>query len=164
MEFLFSGQLVGILVSALGVLFIAYMRKGRKDTGKQDSMPEAYLVDVKRATDKREYKIKDRVTTIGRTKGKDVNLCIAKNTISSSHAQIECKNGNFYLTDLRSRNGTYLNNEKGKVTGEVYIRNGDIITFDEYIFKFVVVDRERQAAGHTDRESYNYTIMRNPTD
>ena len=163
MEFLFSGQLVGILVSALGVLVIAYIRKGRKDMG-QESTPEAYLVDVNRATDKREYKIKNKVTTIGRMGGKDVNLCIAKNTISSSHAQIEYRNSKFYLTDLRSRNGTYLNNEKEKVASEVYIRDGDIITFDEYIFKFVVLDRQRQAARHTDRESYDYTILRNPTD
>jgi len=164
MDFLFSGQIVGVLISALGVLFLFYMRRGQRDTGEQDSTPEAYLVDVKYVTDKREYKLKDTVTTIGRTKKKDANLCIAKNTISSPHAQIEYRNGNFYLTDLRSRNGTYLNNEKEKITGEIYIRNGDIITFDEYMFRFVVADKKKQAAGHTDKESYSHTIMRDPTD
>ena len=92
MESLFSGQLVGILVAVLGVLLIAYMRQGKKD---QDSVTEAYLLDMRNATGQREFKIDQNLTTIGRLNGKSTDICIARNTISEAHAQIEYRNGNF---------------------------------------------------------------------
>ncbi len=164
MEPLFSGQLVGILVSALGVLLIVYMRKGRGYEKDRRGAIEAYLVDMQNTTGKRDYRINGNVTTIGRMSGEDIDMRIARNTISAPHAQIECRNGNFYLTDLRSRNGTYLNGGKEKIISAVYLKDGDIITFDKYMFKFVVPDKKERKTNQTDRELHNHTIMRASAD
>ncbi len=160
---LFSGQLVGILSSVLGVLLIVYIKKGREYEKDRFGAIEAYLVDMQNITDKEDYRIDRNVTTIGRMSGKDIDMRIARNTISASHAQIEHRNGKFYLTDLRSRNGTYLNGEKEKITSEVYLMDGDTITFDKYMFRFVVPDKERKA-NQTDGELHGNTIMRTSVD
>ncbi len=116
MEFLHSGQLAGVFTVFLGILFIVYLRQNRRYGTGQDWIPEAYLVDLKNVTGKEEHRITKRVTTIGRIKGDNVDICIDGNTISSEHARIEYKNGSFYLTDLRSRNGTFLNRSEERIS------------------------------------------------
>ncbi len=48
--------------------------------------------------------------TIGRTAGNDIP--INDQQASRSHARIECRDGNFYVLDLNSTNGTYLGNTR----------------------------------------------------
>jgi pSer/pThr/pTyr-binding forkhead associated (FHA) protein len=48
-------------------------------------------------------------------------------TISRQHARIECKGNRFRIIDV-STNGTYIN---GKRIADVYLRDGDVITFSE---------------------------------
>ena len=47
--------------------------------------------------------------------------------ISRKHARIECKGNRFRIIDV-STNGTYIN---GKRIADVYLRDGDVITFSE---------------------------------
>lgn len=161
MEFLYSGRLVDILITAAVILLAARVHKDRKE---QDEDIRAYLLDMDNNTGKTEHKISRKVTTIGRIKGRGVDLCVPKNTVSEQHAQIEYRNGNFYLTDLRSGNGTYLNGSKEGITGQVYLRDGDTITFDKYTFKFVL---SREAKRHVKQPyggAYNRTILKGPSD
>ena len=162
---LYLGQLIGFLTAVLGFLLFAYVRENRRD---QDDVIEAYLLDIKRNTDRKEHRISKKLTTIGRARSRDIDVCIPKGTISELHAQIEYRNGNFYLTDLRSLNGTYLNGAKEKVTGQTYMRHGDIIEFGDCMLKFVVPEKVKQKVRHSYRDSYedlhNRTVFKASSD
>lgn len=71
--------------------------------------------------------------TIGRSKEND--LVVNDPFVSLRHAKIFRKNGQFWLEDLNSRNGTYLN--KVKVTDPVVITNGDRVRAGGVVFQFV---------------------------
>ncbi|MFC1712311.1 FHA domain-containing protein, partial [Candidatus Poribacteria bacterium] len=79
-----------------------------------------------------------RITRIGRAKGDAADICIDENTISGVHAQIEYKDHDFYLIDMQSRNGTYLDEERQRITSEVCLKGDSVIYFDQYKFKFVI--------------------------
>ncbi|MCP5468391.1 MAG: FHA domain-containing protein [Deltaproteobacteria bacterium] len=74
--------------------------------------------------------------------GRDENLArlvIDDTFISRTHAVIEMENGKFYLKDLHSKNGTYLNEKKlrpGERSPQP-LRNGDRIRFNIVEFEFV---------------------------
>lgn len=53
--------------------------------------------------------------------------------VSREHAQILMREGKFFLSDMGSTNGTFLNNEE--VKGEVEIKSGDVIRIGNSIFR-----------------------------
>jgi pSer/pThr/pTyr-binding forkhead associated (FHA) protein len=55
--------------------------------------------------------------------------------VSRHHAQILESHGTYYLEDLRSRNGTQLND--ATVQGRVELHDGDQIHLCDYIFNFL---------------------------
>lgn len=68
------------------------------------------------------------------------NLVIRDAFISRTHAAIVQEDGEYYLQDLHSKNGTFLNGER-LPTGEKSpepLRDGDRIGFNIVEFKFVV--------------------------
>lgn len=69
--------------------------------------------------------------SIGR---KDDNLLVLHNEyISAHHAKIFVKNDECFIEDLKSTNGTIVNNKSiDKVT---YLKSGDEILIGEYVFK-----------------------------
>lgn len=73
-------------------------------------------------------------TTIGRSKSNDIY--IPDPFLSASHARIFFADGDFYLEDLGSTNGTLFN---GKYIGNytVPLQNGDKIGFGHITFTFV---------------------------
>jgi pSer/pThr/pTyr-binding forkhead associated (FHA) protein len=76
---------------------------------------------------------------IGRDVGNDI--VIARKTISSFHATIEYKGGYFYIEDLRSTNGTRLNDEKLRHNEPVRLKSGDKIDFSIHEFRFLIPDQ-----------------------
>jgi len=62
-------------------------------------------------------------TSIGRNSDNDVVL--ANPSVSNHHARLNHEDG-FFLTDLRSSNGTFLN---GKKIFHVKLTDGDLINF-----------------------------------
>lgn len=71
--------------------------------------------------------------TIGR-KGDNL-LILGDKYVSSQHARIYMKNTNYILQDLRSTNGTIMNNKRVKDT--VYIKKGDVIKIGTSTFKVI---------------------------
>ncbi len=61
--------------------------------------------------------------TLGRKMGKDI--VIEHPSVSRDHAQIEWEHSYFYITDLNSTNGTYVNGQK--ITKKYQLRGEDII-------------------------------------
>lgn len=105
---------------------------------KNMTVPKSFLVDINEDGDKKSYPITKLITTIGRIDSDNVDISFNRNTISTLHAQIIYKNQGFYIADLGSTNGTYLNDKEERISGEVRLRSGDIVIFDQYKFKFVV--------------------------
>ena len=104
-------------------------------------MPQAVLIDVGKAVSPESLTLplKKDVLRIGRDKGNDI--IISKETVSSFHATIEYKDGYFYLEDLRSTNGTRLNNDKLRHNEPVRLKSGDRIDFSIHEFRFLIPDQ-----------------------
>jgi Mg-chelatase subunit ChlD len=104
-------------------------------------MPQAVLIDVGKAVSPESLTLplKKDVLRIGRDKGNDI--IISRETVSSFHATIEYKDGYFYLEDLRSTNGTRLNNDKLRHNEPVRLKSGDRIDFSIHEFRFLIPDQ-----------------------
>ena len=72
------------------------------------------------------------VMRIGRASDNDHVL--AESQVSSHHAEIELRQGHYYLRDLRSTNGTWVNQQR--VETETILKSGDVIRFDEFAYTF----------------------------
>jgi pSer/pThr/pTyr-binding forkhead associated (FHA) protein len=95
------------------------------------------LIVLARNSSVRQINIAGAVTTIGRA---DTNkVCIPSDRVSRRHATIEWTGDRFMLTDLGSRNGTYLNNEKVKACR---LANGDAIVIGDCQLRFLYSSTE----------------------
>ena len=108
-------------------------------------MPQAKLIDVDSVISKENLILVKSDTRVGRESHNDI--VIPKDTISSDHATIKYKDGNFYLEDQRSSNGTSLNNKKIEPNKSILLKNGDSIKFDAYEFRLTLP--EQTPAGAT---------------
>ena len=82
------------------------------------------------------YPVYDDVTTIGRSNDSDIVL--QNKYISKDHCRIVKDEGLYFLEDLESSNGTYLNGEE--VLDAVELKNRDIILVGRVEFLFVKGD------------------------
>jgi pSer/pThr/pTyr-binding forkhead associated (FHA) protein len=116
-------------------------RKGGKILPAEPRLPQAVLIDVGKAisTESLALPLDKDTLRIGRDDGNDV--VIARKTISSFHATIEYKEGYFYLEDLRSTNGTCLNDGKLRHNEPVRLKSGDKIDFSIHEFRFLIPDQ-----------------------
>ncbi len=77
---------------------------------------------------------------IGR--GSDSDVFLPDHLLSRRHAEIEPRDGAFYIIDLGSTNGTFLNGER--VIGERRLHNGDLIAVGESKLVFSDGTRRQQ--------------------
>ena len=83
-----------------------------------------------------QIQIRKQIFKVGKERVK-VDYCISdNNTISRTHAQITYKNGEYYVTDLKSTNYTYVNGNKVAADQEMKLRNGDKIKLSDEEFEF----------------------------
>ena len=61
-------------------------------------------------------------------------------TISRRHARLEYKGNDFYLTDLHSSNGTFINGELISPMKPFQIHSGDDVIFSDLEFTFEIVE------------------------
>ncbi len=76
----------------------------------------------------------DNPVTIGRTKSNVVRLGTAG--VSRNHAQILLEGENFFLVDVGSGNGTFLNGVALRPNQKSILQKGDVINIDEYELRF----------------------------
>jgi len=131
--------IVGLLVLGIVAVVFIFMRRGKGGVAGQDVViPEACLMDLSGVTGAKTHKIDKRIITIGRVNGDGVDISIDRDTVSAVHAQIEYRDNGFYLTDLGSLNGTYMNDSQERISSEVRLKGGDVISFHQHSFKFAV--------------------------
>lgn len=76
-----------------------------------------------------------RLISIGSSRS--CNICIPSDYVSSYHAEILLlDNGDIFLTDCSSRNGTFLNGKRIDSNVEVPVRRGDKIEFDDVVLNW----------------------------
>ncbi|MBE9076877.1 adenylate/guanylate cyclase domain-containing protein [Romeria aff. gracilis LEGE 07310] len=91
--------------------------------------------------------------TVGRND--DNNLVLSDQWISRNHAMIQSmESGEFYLIDLGSRNGSFINGRR--VTVPVPLHSGDMLTFGQTELQFFCSSADAAAADSTDSD-YSFT-------
>lgn len=78
-------------------------------------------------------KLSDEGMTIGRDEGNGIS--VALHTISRQHARLFIRDGSYFVEDLGSTNGSYVNDEE--VAGPTPLRNGDLLRCGGAVFKFI---------------------------
>lgn len=83
-----------------------------------------------------QIQIRKQLFKIGKERVK-VDYCITDNsTISRVHVQITYRNNEYYITDMKSTNFTYVNGNKLAANQELKLRNGDKIKLSDEEFEF----------------------------
>ncbi len=80
-----------------------------------------------------DFRIRDGQNILG--SGPEADIVIRDGTVSSRHASLRCKDSRFYLTDLDSSNGTYLNNASEPIAREE-LRDNDVVRIGAISLKF----------------------------
>lgn len=102
---------------------------------------QAELIDVEHIIpqDSISLAIDKSSVSIGRDSHNDI--VIPEKVVSSLHATITYRNGQYYLEDNRSTNGTRLNNTVIDQNNKIKLKSGDIIHFAKCEFRFLVHDQ-----------------------
>jgi serine/threonine protein kinase len=87
----------------------------------------------------RSFRFHQDLTTIGRTNGND--LIISGRTVSRRHAKLwfDTASGHWYLADIQSANGTFVNNARLQPNQAVALNDGDILNFGDEIVLFNII-------------------------
>jgi hypothetical protein len=82
-----------------------------------------------------DIRLEGELSTIG--KGEGVDAEIRKDTISHLHARIHCEGGEYYIEDLNSTNGTYVNEDLLCYKEKRMLKSNDVIRFADVKYRFV---------------------------
>jgi pSer/pThr/pTyr-binding forkhead associated (FHA) protein len=123
-----------------GIIRLIYLdiQSINKINQKENNNPYLKLINRKERLDfdiQEIYDLKE-VTTIGRAKGSSIQLL--DKYISSNHVKITMDEGEYFLEDQGSVNGTYLNSKR--IEDVVKLKNGDRIGIGQAEFLFVKED------------------------
>jgi diguanylate cyclase (GGDEF)-like protein len=81
------------------------------------------------------YDLQGTTISLGRDPASDI--CIDEETVSRRHARIEKQNGQTFVVDLGSTNGTYLNDARIQPYAPVALAEGDRLKVGRSIFKYL---------------------------
>lgn len=92
-------------------------------------------------------------TTVGRHPS--THLTLPRNTVSRNHACIVREGGRYYVEDLNSSNGTYVNSQPVRRTE---LRNLDHVTFGDVEFTFYVDEETSAESLRSDDSGIHFDI------
>lgn len=78
------------------------------------------------------FAVQEGRNSIGRHPDNAISL--AQASVSGLHAELECRNGEYFLRDVGSRNGTFVNKER--ITDAVKLRHNDMLQFGDAVARF----------------------------
>jgi pSer/pThr/pTyr-binding forkhead associated (FHA) protein len=109
------------------------------------SKPQPKLTVVQGPFDKKTVLLRGKKITIGRSSDND--LPVPHQTVSRHHAKIARDQGEFYLTDLGSHNGTWVNNKRLDPQSPFHLAHGDLLQIggSAVVFEFHDPDSVRTA-------------------
>jgi hypothetical protein len=97
------------------------------------------------------FELKDGETTIGRAPENDI--CIADNSISRQHARITRRGDQFFVEDLRSRNGTWIHGERIRPNDPFPLAEGILFAIGD-----VLVSLGRDYSGEAPATQYSISM------
>jgi hypothetical protein len=109
---------------------------GRKTvllTEKRKAPVVGWLVAMNGEHKGEDFRLREGQNTLG--SAPDAEVVIRDSTVSGKHASLRYKEGKFYLTDLDSTNGTYLNDQAEGIT-RVELKDNDVIRLGDVSLKF----------------------------
>jgi len=98
----------------------------------------SYSVVVKTSKGRFDFKLEKDFATMGRSKDNEIH--IDDLSVSRKHAVLEREGNQFYITDLNSSNGTYVNSKK--ITAKTPVRPEDVIIIGRVPFSFRLDEAE----------------------
>jgi phosphoserine phosphatase RsbU/P len=120
----------------------------------------ASLVTVKGPNPGRRYPLDRESTVIGRQP--DAAIYLESLAVSRQHARVLCDNGTYFVEDVGSSNGTFLNGER--ITGRVPLTERDELQIGPYVLSLRVAPGSGQPEGQqvirhrVDAAPSNYTL------
>lgn len=126
--------IVLLFLISLVTLILTYRKQPAKDGSgvniQHQTKPFAYLVTQEENS--KRYPILNTTWRIGRSR--DNELVLDDNSVSRLHAEIHrYNNGNFFLLDMKSLNGIYVNEEQ---VSKKKLEEGDIIEIGDIFLRF----------------------------
>ena len=94
-------------------------------------VPSAALVLIVGPGKGKRFSLKGTTLTLGRTP--ENNIAVDDSTVSSGHARLVSKGGDWQLEDIGSTNGTFVNDEK---ISSRRLKNGDLVRLGKVVFRF----------------------------
>ncbi len=88
--------------------------------------------------EEQEYFMPQETIVFGRTNTCDIEL--PAKSVSRKHAEIIREDQDYFVTDLKSGNGTFLNNKKIKPLEKNLLRTGDVIRIEDYEIRFQLAE------------------------
>ncbi len=118
-------------------------------------MPTLTLKFKKDDTKIKEYRLeRGQSMSIGRLESNDV--VIENLAVSGHHAKIDWTGNSFLLTDLKSKNGTFVNDQ---LVISHWLQNGDVITIGKHILLFAYSKGEAQPEADGDNAMNQTMVM-----
>lgn len=98
-----------------------------------DLQPQISLKN-KKTGEKKIYRLDQELASIGR----DISnyIVVDSRTVSRKHAEIVTEKDQFFIRDLKSNNGTLLNEKKITPKEKVLLRSGDVIQIEDFDLLF----------------------------
>ncbi len=96
-------------------------------------MPKFIIQNIK-TQEEQVYDLSQDVISLGRTNTCDIEL--PQQSVSRRHAEITQENQEYFIADLKSGNGTLLNNQKLPAEEKHLLRSGDVIRIEDYEIRF----------------------------
>jgi pSer/pThr/pTyr-binding forkhead associated (FHA) protein len=129
--------LVLVLYSFLGWALYTLWNDLRRQSAKSTS-PQSPPLVLERQVELESSQFRFTVSqiTIGRSTTCDCQ--VDDHTVSATHARLSFHSSQWWVEDLRSRNGTFLNQEK--VTEELVVASGDELRCGQVIFQIQIGD------------------------
>ncbi|MEM7540521.1 MAG: VWA domain-containing protein [Pseudomonadota bacterium] len=158
---LIAALVAGLVILAGLILLVVLL--GRRKGGAVAAevavdVPEAYLSGLGDLSAQDRFKLGPKPIVVGRVKGADAQtidyFVVPQNTVGRRHAMIKYRDFSFWISDLESVNGTFLNGER--IEGERQLKHGDVVRFHKAEFEFAMPEMED--AGHTVFADPNETV------
>lgn len=143
LSYVFTTIIYLFIFSVIGLIYMDIKRMGKNERSKKNTVSSAkgdigaVLKTVKgryatEAKMKGKYRVNHTGVIVGR--GKECDISINHMFLSVEHFQVWYDEGQWYIGDMGSKNGTYLNGSKLKKVR--ILEDGDEISFGELTFIF----------------------------
>ncbi len=143
LSYVFTTIIYLFIFSVIGLIYMDIKRMGKNEQSKTalvrsvkgDNCAVLKTLKGRNATEakmKAKYRINQNGAIVGR--GKDCDIRINHAFVSAEHFQVWYDEGEWYIGDMGSKNGTYLNGSKLKKVRK--LEEGDKISFGDIEFVF----------------------------